>query len=55
MTPAPAMKPVWRVRARATGMEGSVIDVMDDGWIVWVGTDKSCHISRPDFVETVMP
>jgi hypothetical protein len=45
---------VWRVRVRETGEMGTVIDVdPTDGWIYWFGEDRSCHVSKPDFLETV--
>lgn len=48
------MKPaVWRVRSKGDGSQGRVLDVLEDGWIVWFADDKSCHISRPDHLETL--
>jgi hypothetical protein len=49
----PKPPPVLRVRARTTKQEGYVLDVLEDGWVIWVGDDLSCHISAPDYVENV--
>lgn len=51
MTPMPPA--VWRVRSKGDGSVGTVIDVMPDGWVAWFGDDKSCHLSKPDFLETL--
>lgn len=54
MATAEPMPPaIWRVRSKGDGSVGTVVDVLDDGVIVWVGDDRSCHISKPDFLETV--
>lgn len=50
MTPMPPA--IWRVRSRM-GDEGTVIDVGVDGWVYWVGDDHACHVSRPDYLETL--
>jgi len=44
-----------RVRiANDPRVEGRVIDIdPSDGWVMWVGDDHSCHISKPDYLEVV--
>ena len=49
VTPSPALS--RRVRAPATGMTGTVLDVDADGLVYWVGDDRSTHFSKADWLE----
>jgi hypothetical protein len=43
-----------RVRVRNDHRSmGVVFDVDDEGWVYWFGDDRSCHVSRPDYLEPV--
>ncbi len=50
MTPAVSL--VRRVRIKNDPrVVGTVFDADDAGWIYWVGDDRSCHVSRADYLE----
>ena len=50
LTSAPALSRRVRIK-NDPRVVGEVIDVADDGWLMWVSEDGACHFSKPDYVE----
>ncbi len=42
-----------RVRADASGVEGTAFDRTEDGWVLWVDDEGYSHISHPSYVRGV--